>query len=205
MVFVMIGCASNNDKNDKNAPSSQNDVTEDQTNKDDKIIDETPDKGDNENKLDKDEDKPSNNQDVTDEKKVEAILYFSDENAEYLNGEERELGKLTAEALLNGLIEGPKNDANRRTIPDGTKLIDVKIEDGVAYVNFSKELTEKHWGGSTGETHTIFSIVNTLALNPELNIDSVQILVEGETIETLAGHMDISEPIEPNLEISKLK
>ena len=45
MVFVMIGCASNNDKNDKNAPSSQNDVTEDQTNKDDKIIDETLTKG----------------------------------------------------------------------------------------------------------------------------------------------------------------
>ncbi|NMA95196.1 MAG: hypothetical protein GX974_04065 [Clostridiales bacterium] len=152
----------------------------------------------------KDQKEADNDKDDTNVEKAEpfrATLYFSDDAAMYLNAEERELDELSIESIINALIEGPKDDANRKTIPDGTKLIDAKIEDGVAYIDFSKDIIEKHWGGSTGETHTIYSIVNTLTLDPDLGIDSVEFLVEGKSIETLAGHVDFTRPFEANLDL----
>ena len=43
---------------------------------------------------------------------------------------------------------------------------------------------------------TVYSIVNTLAELPE--IEMVRFLIEGEEIETLAGHLDLSEPVYPD-------
>ena len=215
LAFSLIGCAEVDNTEDPSAPSQgesqedkDNDAGEENQEDDSKEgvkEDQVEDKEDeSQEKTDKDDKEPEKGEDKSD-KGSQGTLYFSDENAEYLNAEERELDELTPESLINALIEGPKEDANRKTIPDGTKLIDVKVEDGVAYVNFSKEFKENHWGGSTGETHTIFSIVNTLSLEPNLNIDSVKILVDGETMDSLAGHMDTTEPIEPDLELSKHK
>lgn len=73
------------------------------------------------------------------------------------------------------------------------KLLSFTIQDnGVALVNFSKEL-QKIKGGSLFEQLFIGSIVNTLTENPE--IKAVQILVAGEKIETLTGHLDLTEPL----------
>ncbi|MBW2566494.1 MAG: GerMN domain-containing protein [Deltaproteobacteria bacterium] len=48
------------------------------------------------------------------------------------------------------------------------------------------------------ELFTIFSVVNTLALNiPE--VDAVKILIEGREVKTLAGHMDIRSSFRPDL------
>jgi spore germination protein GerM len=124
-------------------------------------------------------------------------LYFGDSQAMGFNREERTIDVVTPEKLIEELINGPVFEQNKQTIPDGTKLIDIKIEDKIAYVNFSRELTENHWGGSAGESMTIGSIVNTLALNEGTGIEKVQILVNGEKIETLAGHIDTSIPLEP--------
>ena len=63
----------------------------------------------------------------------------------------------------------------------------------MATVDFSKELKTKHWGGSTGESMTIMSIVNSLTELP--GIEKVQILIEGQKEDTLAGHWDLSSPI----------
>lgn len=125
-------------------------------------------------------------------------LYFGDSQAMGFNREERIIDAVTPERLIEELINGPVFDENKQTIPDGTKLINIKIEDKIAFVNFSRELTENHWGGSAGESMTIGSIVNTLALNEGTGIEKVQILIEGEKIETLAGHIDTSIPLEPN-------
>lgn len=149
-------------------------------------------------------DKVNPSEDTTSSDKI-VTLYFSDSEAMYLVGEERTVSEITPEILINELIKGPKNPENNRTIPDGTKLLDVKVEDKIAYVNFSKELKDNHWGGSTGEIHTVFSVVNTLALCNELDIEEVQILIEGQTVETLAGHIELGEPFKPDLALSKLQ
>ena len=127
-------------------------------------------------------------------------LYFSDEEGLVLKIEKRELSKgvLTKEIEegINVLINGPLGKLTP-TIPDGTKLLGVKIKDGVVFLNFSKEISEKHPGGSSAEIQTVYSIVNTVTLNfPD--IKKAQILIEGKKTKTLAGHIDISFPLGPD-------
>lgn len=137
----------------------------------------------------------------------EVVLYFADEQAEYL---EPELRKVTmqkdetlAEAIVKGLIAGPQNLKFGVTIPASTKLLSVKIKDNIAYCDFSEEIKTEHWGGSTGETMTIFSVVNSLTELPE--IKQVQILIAGEKQDSLAGHLDISQPIARDEALIKAK
>ncbi|MGI5911881.1 MAG: GerMN domain-containing protein [Syntrophomonadaceae bacterium] len=138
---------------------------------------------------------------------IEAVLYFSDEQAEYLVPEKRTLAieedndEVLAKAIINELIAGPRNENLGATIPANSKLLSLTIQDGLATVDFSEEIRSEHWGGSTGETMTINSIVNTLT---EIDsIDRVQLLIAGQNVDTLAGHWDISEPFERNEAIIK--
>lgn len=130
--------------------------------------------------------------------KISVKLFFGDKEAMGFNLEERFVEQLTPEILINELILGPAIPENIKTIPEGTQLLGITIENEVAYVNFSREIVDNHWGGSAGEFMTLGSIANTLAMNETLGITEVQILVEGEVIETLAGHFDTSIPIKPN-------
>ncbi|MDQ7790112.1 MAG: GerMN domain-containing protein, partial [Clostridia bacterium] len=105
------------------------------------------------------------------------------------------------ELVLRELVKGPAEADHGRAVPEEAKVISVNVVEGVAYVNFSKELRTKHWGGSTGETMTIYAIVNSLT---ELDgIEKVQFLLEGEKMDTLAGHYDTSKPMGPNQELVK--
>ena len=70
-------------------------------------------------------------------------------------------------------------------------------EKGCAYVDFSRAISEKHLGGTSGELATIASIVNTLAANFPEEIRKVRILIDGKEARTIAGHIDISRPIFP--------
>ncbi len=56
---------------------------------------------------------------------------------------------------------------------------------------------ENHSGGSSGEIHTIYSLVNTIALNFP-RIKEVQLLIEGRRRKTLAGHVEIDYPLTPD-------
>lgn len=131
----------------------------------------------------------------------DVTLYFSDRDAEYLVGEMRKITKgnnLEAEAedLLQELILGPKGQL-LPTLPPDTELISFQIDDkGTGRVNFNRVLSRGHPGGSSAEMMTVYSVVNSLALNfPE--IKKVQFLVEGEEIETIAGHLSVRHPISP--------
>jgi len=134
------------------------------------------------------------------EGEVALVLYFADSQAMFLEPEERivraEEGRSYAELVVNELIAGPQVEGHGRTIPDGTRLLSLDIVDGVAYVNFSREIQTNHWGGSTGEMFTIMSVVNSLTEDPD--ITAVQFLVEGQRVESLVGHADTTVPIERN-------
>lgn len=139
----------------------------------------------------------SNNQDVQ-----VVTLYFSDDQAEYLVAEEREVTvtapETLAEVIVNELIKG-SNSGLGQTMPDETKLLTLKVEEGIAYVDFSCEFQENHWGGTAGESMTVYSLVNSLAKLD--GIDKVQFLLEGEIKEEILGHMYYAEPIEPNWDL----
>lgn len=127
-------------------------------------------------------------------------LYFSNEEGLTLKAEKREITKeiLTKEIEegINALIDGPSGKLTP-TIPDGAKLLGVEVKDGVVFLNFSKDISEKHPGGSSAEIQTVYSVVNTATLNfPDLK--KAQILIEGKKAKTLAGHIDISFPLGPD-------
>lgn len=136
--------------------------------------------------------------------KKKITLYFGDKEAMYLLPEEREVepgDKPLAEVIVEELIKGPQSPELSRTIPAETRLLGIRVENGVAYVDFSREIQTKHWGGSAGEAMTIFSVVNSLARLP--GIERVQFLVEGKVQESLVGHADTTQPIAPNWNLVK--
>ncbi len=127
-------------------------------------------------------------------------LYFTNGQAEKLVRETRQVVVEDQDInvlILEELIRGPQNPDMGRTIPEDTRVNSVEVDEGLALADFSEELRSSHWGGSTGEILTVYSVVNTLAERPD--IQQVQFLIDGETIETLTGHIELSEPVEPDL------
>lgn len=84
-------------------------------------------------------------------------------------------------------------------VPAGTTLRALYItERGDAFVDLSAEVTTKHTGGSMAEILTVYTIVNALTVNLPA-ITRVQILVDGKEVDTLAGHVDLRNPLAKNL------
>lgn len=95
--------------------------------------------------------------------------------------------------VVLALMEGPADKKEGNLFPKNTKLLSVKVEKGIVYLDFSKELTKNFSGGSTGELMLVGSLVDTLT---EFNeIKGLQILVEGKKIDTISGHLDLSDPV----------
>ena len=129
------------------------------------------------------------------------ILFFLSEEDTLLHPEQREIpadssvvrqAKRTIEELINGSQKGYISP-----FPPEAKLRELYVtEEGVAYVDFSKDIVEKHLSGSSSEISTIFSVVNSLAYNFD-DIEKVFILIEGRERETLGGHINLSRPFLP--------
>lgn len=103
-----------------------------------------------------------------------------------------EQAKRIVEALLEPAPEGLAS-----AVPAGTALRGLFVgEQGDAYVDFSGNLRTNHPGGSASEILTVYAIVSALTVNLPA-ITSVQILIEGHEVDTLAGHVDLRRPL-PN-------
>ena len=96
------------------------------------------------------------------------------------------------QAAVKALMAGTKEAWLTGIFPKEAKLKSLTVKNGLATVDFSKELTRRFVGGSTGELMLVGSLVDTLTEFPE--IKKVQITVEGQIVETIAGHMDTSAP-----------
>jgi hypothetical protein len=84
-------------------------------------------------------------------------------------------------------------------IPPGTALRALFVtERGDAYVDLSQAFVSAHTGGTTSELLSVYTIVNALTANLPA-ITSVQVLVEGKEMDTLAGHVDLRRPLAKNL------
>ena len=145
---------------------------------------------------------PTINGNVTD---AQVKVYFATKDALYLVPETHTVvgteSVNRAKEALAFLISGPKTADLTAVIPPGSTVRDLKIRDGIAYADFSDALVKKHIGGSTSERLTVVAIVNTLTEFPD--IQKVQILVEGKKVGTLAGHLDISQPLSRSEELNK--
>ena len=143
---------------------------------------------------------PDTSSEVTPEPKT-ITLYFPSEEDGLLHGEDREILsdsslileiKQTIEELLMGSDNGYVSP-----FPPESKLREVFMtEEGIVYVDFSREIQEEHLSGTTAEISTVYSVVNSLAFNFK-SVKKVFILVDGNEKETLKGHVDISRPLVP--------
>jgi len=128
-------------------------------------------------------------------------LFFPSEEDSFLHPESRDIlaGSSVgeeAEQAVQELIRG-SGKGYISPLPPETKLRQLFItKEGIAYVDLSREVMEKHPSGSSAELATVYCIVNTLAYNFK-PIKKVFILVEGSEKETLGGHLNLSEPFVP--------
>lgn len=140
---------------------------------------------------------------VQDSKKI--ILFFASEDDTFLHPEERDIPSDSsiahqAKQIIKELINGSQN-SYILPLPPETKLRELFItKEGIVYVDFSREIQEKHLSGSSAEILTIFSTVNSLAYNFK-SIKRVFLLIEGNERETLAGHVDLSRPLLPRYDL----
>jgi hypothetical protein len=78
----------------------------------------------------------------------------------------------------------------------------VFVNNNMAWVNLSKEMVTNLKGGVDSELLAVYSIVNSILFNMD-GVDAVQILIEGEKLPTLGGHVDITVPLIANTAITR--
>jgi spore germination protein GerM len=128
-------------------------------------------------------------------------LFFLSEDDDFLHPEKREVPagpSLTAdlETIVVELIKGSTKDLIP-PFPPETRVRQIFVtKDGVAYVDFTKEVMEDFAYGSSSEMAAVYALVDTLAFNFK-NIKKVSLLIEGGERETLGGHIDLSRPLSP--------
>jgi spore germination protein GerM len=138
-------------------------------------------------------------------RKIKAKLYYVSMDGTKLTGVDREVAygegmSAQAQEVVAAQL-APAAAPLVSAIPPGTKLRAVYVtEKGEAYVDLSKEVSSAHTGGSQDELLTIYSIVNALTSNLPA-VMSVQLLVDGKEVNTLAGHIDLRKPLGKNLEL----
>ena len=128
--------------------------------------------------------------------KLTIKVYYPDEQGMKLIADKRTVtldGQEKYTAAMESLLEGTKEKGQTNIIPKQAKLRSVKVENGTATVDFTGDLVKDFVGGSTGETMLVGSVVDTLTEFPE--VKKVQILIDGKKVESLSGHMDLSQPM----------
>lgn len=82
--------------------------------------------------------------------------------------------------------------------PTGTRLRGFYVtERGEAFVDLSPEVAASHPGGVLNEQLTVYGLVNAITTNLPA-IERVQLLIGGREVDSLAGHVDLRRPLEPD-------
>jgi hypothetical protein len=134
-----------------------------------------------------------------DGRKIKAHLFYVSDDGTRLTSVEREVPYADpAVAQARQILEAQLAPATAplvSAIPAGTALRAVFLTDqGSAFVDLSGEVAAAHPGGSINELLTIYTIVQALTANLPA-ITSVQVLVDGREVDTLAGHVDMKRPL----------
>ena len=96
-----------------------------------------------------------------------------------------------ARQVLHELMEDPPTPQQRTMPPDATLLAFYILPDGTTIADFSDSLASDTPSGIESEAQVVNSIVRTLASNVP-NIRRLKILIHGQEVETLAGHVDLT-------------
>lgn len=137
--------------------------------------------------------------DTTGARRIQATLFYVSDDGAALVQVVREVpfGATPAEQARH-IVEAqvlPPPDGYASAIPAGAKVRSVFLgAHGEAYVDLGPEVATGHGGGSSGEALAVFAIVNAITSNLP-DVSAVQILVDGKEVDSLAGHIDLRQPI----------
>jgi len=129
-------------------------------------------------------------------------LFFISDDDDALHKETREIAAGPtaadeAERALAELVRGSEKGF-LSPLPPQTKVRQVFVaKDGLATVDFSRDIADKFAYGSSSELAAVYAVVDTLVYNFEA-IKKVVILVEGSERDTLGGHVDLSRAFSPD-------
>lgn len=138
-----------------------------------------------------------------DNRKIHATLFYVAESGVELAAVSREvpLGATPGEQARR-IVEAqlqPAPSGMFTAIPQSAAVRAVYLTGkGEAFVDLSKDIVSAHSGGSLDETLAVFAIVNAVTVNLP-DIESVQLLVEGKEVDTLAGHVDLRHPLKRSM------
>ena len=120
-------------------------------------------------------------------RQTKVLLYFENIDTGKLESEIKiidanQLIKCPEKKLVELLIKGPESTKLKKLIPDKVVLNDIKVENGCAIINFSKEILD--YESEENKLKIINSIVNTLTNLKEIN--SISFLINGEKNDKLS-------------------
>jgi hypothetical protein len=98
---------------------------------------------------------------------------------------------LCAKQVLNTLLAGPVDSELRTLPPDAVLLAFYLLPNGTAIADFSEALATATPSGLQSEQMAVDSITRTLESNVP-RVQRLKILIHGQEVETLAGHLDLT-------------
>ncbi len=128
-------------------------------------------------------------------------LYFASEDGRSLVEKVESVtynGNISTDRLIvDNIVRGPRSTDAFATVNPETRVNSVTTQDGVCYVNLSKDFLNKIT--NVTDEVMVYSIVNSLT--DLTNINKVQILIDGDMNVSL-GEFDLSKMYERNLEMT---
>ena len=125
------------------------------------------------------------------------MFWASDEDESALSSVTIELALspdpvLRAKQVLNTLLAGPVSSDLRTLPPDAALLAFYLLPDGTGIADFSEALATSTPSGVQSEQLAVDSIARTLEANVP-QVKRIKILIHGQEVETLAGHLDLTQ------------
>lgn len=102
---------------------------------------------------------------------------------------------LRAKQILNTLLAGPVDPDARTLPPDAALLAFYILPDGTGVADFSEAMANSIPSGIQSEQLAVDSITRTLEANVP-QVKQLKILIHGQEVDTLAGHLDLSQPFQ---------
>ena len=121
----------------------------------------------------------------------ESLDGYSEQVVQYkYNGNETNLYKVVVEDILFNRLP----ELGLVAVPEGAEVLDIKVWNETLNISFSKEILESDVEDKVKEQYVLGSLVKTLLGSSE-DFTDIQLLVEGERIETIFGHLNTWNPI----------
>jgi len=132
-----------------------------------------------------------------------ATLFFPSYEQGTLIEEKRPISWAASDAdrirqVILALVEGSRLGLGRALPPTATLRGVYLTAEGSAYLDFSRQMLGEFKPGIASESLAVDAVVNSVAVNIR-SVNRLRVLIEGQAVDTLVGHADLSVALAPDL------